>query len=61
MDSLWDINDMMKDWECMTDLLLEEPGHGEERNNNYHIVGISWFMVCQGSWNSIILCETSIL
>ena len=21
---------MMKDWECMTDLLLEEPGKGEE-------------------------------
>ena len=30
MDSLWDINEMMKDWECMTDLLLEEPGKGEE-------------------------------
>ena len=25
MDSLWDINERMKDWECMTDLLLEEP------------------------------------
>jgi len=21
---------MLKDWECMTDLLLEEPGPGEE-------------------------------
>lgn len=31
VDSLWDINDMLKDWECMTDLLLEEPGRGEER------------------------------
>ena len=31
MDSLWDINDMLKDWECVTDLLLEEPGRGEER------------------------------
>ena len=30
MDSLWEINDMLKDWECMTDLLLEEPGRGEE-------------------------------
>jgi len=30
VDSLWDINDMLKDWECMTDLLLEEPGKGEE-------------------------------
>lgn len=31
VDSLWDINDMMKDWECMSDLLLEEPPRGEER------------------------------
>nr|KAG5693533.1 hypothetical protein BaRGS_019859 [Batillaria attramentaria] len=33
VDSLWDINEMMKDWECMTDLLLEEPGRGEERSH----------------------------
>lgn len=26
VDSLIESNDMMKDWECMTDLLLEEPG-----------------------------------
>lgn len=31
VDSLWDINDMMKDWDCMTDLLLDEPQKGEER------------------------------
>ena len=30
VDSLWEINDMLKDWECMTDLLLEEPGREEE-------------------------------
>lgn len=30
VDSLWEINPMTKDWECMTDLLLEEPGKGEE-------------------------------
>ena len=30
VDSLWEINEMLKDWECMTDLLLEEPGAGEE-------------------------------
>ena len=34
VDSLWEINDMMKDWECMTDLLLEEPGKGEECKYN---------------------------
>lgn len=26
VDALIDSNDMVKDWECMTDLLLEEPG-----------------------------------
>ncbi|KAH9514662.1 Cohesin subunit SA-2, partial [Bulinus truncatus] len=25
VDSMWSINKMLKDWECMTDLLLEEP------------------------------------
>ena len=30
VDSLWEINPMLKDWECMTDLLLEESGKDEE-------------------------------
>ena len=30
VDALWDINDMVRDWDCMTELLLEEPGRGEE-------------------------------
>ena len=30
VDSLIDSNPMMKDYECMTDLLLEEPGPDEE-------------------------------
>ena len=34
VDSLWEINDMLKDWECMTDLLLEEPGRGEDGTLN---------------------------
>jgi len=29
VDSMWDVNEMMKDWECMTDLLIEEPGKDE--------------------------------
>ena len=28
-DSVWDINDMMRDWDFMTELLLEEPGREE--------------------------------
>ncbi|KAL7849373.1 hypothetical protein SRHO_G00209960 [Serrasalmus rhombeus] len=31
VDSLWDSSqDLLKDWECMTELLLEEPVQGEE-------------------------------
>jgi cohesin complex subunit SA-1/2 len=33
VDSLIDSNEMMKDWECMTDLLMEDPGPGEESLN----------------------------
>lgn len=29
VDALIDSNEMLKDWECMTDLLLEEPGRME--------------------------------
>ncbi|XP_055537217.1 cohesin subunit SA-1 [Wyeomyia smithii] len=34
VDSFIDSNPMVKDWECMTDLLLEEPGQMEETLDN---------------------------
>ncbi|XP_017860100.1 PREDICTED: cohesin subunit SA-1 [Drosophila arizonae] len=34
VDSFIDSNDMVRDWECMTDLLLEEPGPNEEVLDN---------------------------
>lgn len=34
VDSFIDSNSMVKDWECMTDLLLEEPGPTEEPMDN---------------------------
>ncbi|KAL1398175.1 hypothetical protein pipiens_009175 [Culex pipiens pipiens] len=34
VDSFIDSNPMVKDWECMTDLLLEEPGPAEETLDN---------------------------
>lgn len=34
VDSFIDINPMVKDYECMTDLLLEEPGPNEEQLDN---------------------------
>ena len=38
VDSLWEVNEMLKDWECMTDLLLEEPGKGEEGSCCVHVI-----------------------
>ncbi|KAK2186468.1 hypothetical protein NP493_199g04022 [Ridgeia piscesae] len=46
VDSLWDINDMLKDWECMTDLLLEEPGRGEEPMDDRQETSLIEIMVC---------------
>jgi cohesin complex subunit SA-1/2 len=30
VDAMWDMHPMLKDWECMTDLLLEDPINPEE-------------------------------
>lgn len=46
VDSLWEINDMLKDWECMTDLLLEEPGKGEEPLDDRLETSLIEIMVC---------------
>ncbi|XP_060595340.1 cohesin subunit SA-1-like isoform X2 [Ruditapes philippinarum] len=46
VDSLWDINPMMKDWECMTDLLLEEPGKNEEALDDKQETSLIEIMVC---------------
>lgn len=46
VDSLWDINEMMKDWECMTDLLLEEPGRGEEPLDDRQETSLIEITVC---------------
>lgn len=46
VDSLIESNPMMKDWECMTDLLLEEPGPGEEALDNRQESSLIELMVC---------------
>ena len=46
VDSLIESNPMMKDWECMTDLLLEEPGPREEPLNDKQEVSLIEIMVC---------------
>ncbi|XP_052741649.1 cohesin subunit SA-1 isoform X2 [Bicyclus anynana] len=46
VDSLIDSNPMMKDWECMTDLLLEEAGPGEEALDNRQESSLIELMVC---------------
>ncbi|XP_063901457.1 cohesin subunit SA-1 isoform X2 [Zophobas morio] len=46
VDSLIESNSMMKDWECMTDLLLEEPGPQEEPLDNRQETSLIEIMVC---------------
>ncbi|XP_047741436.1 cohesin subunit SA-2 isoform X1 [Hyalella azteca] len=46
VDSLIDSNPMMKDWECMTDLLLEEPGPEEEPLDDRQETSLIELMVC---------------
>lgn len=45
MDSLIDSNAMVKDWECMTDLLLEDPGPSEEALDNRQETSLIEIMV----------------
>merc|ERR1719322_1391446 len=46
VDSLIESNPMMKDWECMTDLLIEEPGPTEEPLDNKQETSLIEIMVC---------------
>lgn len=46
VDSLIESNPMMKDWECMTDLLLEEPGPREEPMEDRQEASLIEIMVC---------------
>lgn len=46
VDSLIESNPMMKDWECMTDLLLEEPGPNEEPLDDRQETSLIEIMVC---------------
>lgn len=46
VDSLIETNPMMKDWECMTDLLLEEAGPNEEPLDNQKETSLIELMVC---------------
>lgn len=45
VDSLIDSNAMVKDWECMTDLLLEDPGPTEEALDNRQETSLIEIMV----------------
>ncbi|KAK2720377.1 cohesin subunit SA-1-like isoform X2 [Artemia franciscana] len=46
VDSLIESHPMMKDWECMTDLLVEEPEEGEEPLDSKQEVSLIEIMVC---------------
>ena len=46
VDSLIDSNPMMKDWECMSDLLVEEPGPAEEPLDDKQETSLIEIMIC---------------
>jgi cohesin complex subunit SA-1/2 len=46
VDSLIDSHPMMKDWECMTDLILEDAGAGEEQLGDQQESSLIEIMVC---------------
>ncbi|CAH8656349.1 unnamed protein product [Heterobilharzia americana] len=46
VDSLWDLCPMLRDWEAMLDLLLEEPGRGEEPMDANQETSLIEVMVC---------------
>lgn len=46
VDSMWDQHAMMKDWECMTDILLEAPEQDEEPLDDQHENCLIEIMVC---------------
>ena len=46
VDSLIESNSMMKDWECMTDLLVEGPGPMEGGLDDWQETSLSEIMVC---------------
>ncbi|KAL1022220.1 hypothetical protein UPYG_G00023860 [Umbra pygmaea] len=47
VDSLWESSqDLLKDWECMTELLLEEPVQGEEVLSDRQESALIELMVC---------------
>ena len=46
VDSLIESNEMMKDLECMTDLLTEEPGPGEDPLDDRQETSLIELMTC---------------
>ncbi|CAF1516489.1 unnamed protein product [Adineta ricciae] len=46
VDSMWDQHPMMKDWECMTDILLEAPEQDEDPLDDQHENCLIEIMVC---------------
>ena len=55
VDSLIESNPMMKDWECMTDLLLEEPGEMEETLENNQETALIEVMVSRSFLNFVLI------
>lgn len=46
VDAMWDTHPMLKDWECMTDLLLEDPVNAEDVLTDTHERYLVEIMTC---------------
>ena len=46
VDAMWDIHPMLKDWECMTDLLLEDPLDPDDVMDDTHERYLVEIMTC---------------
>lgn len=46
IDAMWEVHPMLKDWECMTDLLLEDPLNAEDTLDDVHERYIIEIMTC---------------
>jgi cohesin complex subunit SA-1/2 len=46
IDAMWEVHPMLKDWECMTDLLLEDPLNSEDALDDIHERYIIEIMTC---------------
>uniref|UniRef100_A0A672LCY8 Cohesin subunit SA n=1 Tax=Sinocyclocheilus grahami TaxID=75366 RepID=A0A672LCY8_SINGR len=58
VDSLWDSSqDLLKDWDCMVELLLEDPVQGEEGTATHIYFRSFWIKLCWGTGMRVLTAK----